>query len=378
MKNLSFSEESNFGSYGITDVPLLPGFFKGRLVAVPAPHIPPGAVEEDGRLHLYKFELLNKGDEVEVPPRKSYFDWLLESGGLKSHVLEPIDPNDLSDKETRDLCRRSGIPLGWVKPQLDRRKFKERAADVGNVQYAKKRRVKERELYSEPLFKKFLKCLGKVNKKSRIVAELLYHLNKLLLGGGYVTSEDVLRTQLKDVSSPLEQPNWVHLSRTSQEGTLLFSLCLPNKLMKKILGQINPGSIFVFAAGNGGPLTSAQLDRDFRIASEKAGINPPIKPFNLRPIINFEAVLEEDYELLCKAVPTLEPKRGRKPIRDPRMLLNAMLFHLRAGCPFRKLSFELDWRAAHSQYSRWKKTGVFEEILKILKKICPHLAFGNL
>jgi len=58
---------------------------------------------------------------------------------------------------------------------------------------------------------------------------------------------------------------------------------------------------------------------------------------------------------------------GRKP-RDPRTMLNAMLWILRTGAPWRDLPERFGpWQTAYDYFRDWRKRGVFDAILQALQ-----------
>lgn len=71
--------------------------------------------------------------------------------------------------------------------------------------------------------------------------------------------------------------------------------------------------------------------------------------------------------------PILEENRksaaGRKPTHSKRELLNAMLYVLRTGCSWRHLPHDFPpWKSVYSQFLRWYRSGLFEELNRRLVK----------
>ena len=61
---------------------------------------------------------------------------------------------------------------------------------------------------------------------------------------------------------------------------------------------------------------------------------------------------------------------GRKPIHNKRELLNGMLYVLRTGCSWRHLPHDFPpWQSVYSQFFRWCKSGLFEELNRRLVKL---------
>ena len=71
-------------------------------------------------------------------------------------------------------------------------------------------------------------------------------------------------------------------------------------------------------------------------------------------------------EQWAKIGPLLPPERGRKarPARNNRVMVNAMLWILRTGAPWRDLpSYYPPWKSVHCRFSRWAKQGIWQGAL---------------
>ena len=69
--------------------------------------------------------------------------------------------------------------------------------------------------------------------------------------------------------------------------------------------------------------------------------------------------------------PLLPPERGRKarPARSNRTMVNAMLWILRSGAPWRDLpACYPPWQSVYTRFSRWTKQGLWEQVLNELCK----------
>jgi transposase len=69
--------------------------------------------------------------------------------------------------------------------------------------------------------------------------------------------------------------------------------------------------------------------------------------------------------------PLLPPQhrsgRGR-PSKDHRMLINAILWRLATGVPWRDLPERYgSWRTVYSRFRRWQQAGVWERVLAVLQ-----------
>jgi transposase len=63
--------------------------------------------------------------------------------------------------------------------------------------------------------------------------------------------------------------------------------------------------------------------------------------------------------------PSLE---GRPPHIERREIMNAILYILRSGCPWRLLPHEFPkWQTVYSYFRRWQQKGVWDQILRTLR-----------
>ena len=64
--------------------------------------------------------------------------------------------------------------------------------------------------------------------------------------------------------------------------------------------------------------------------------------------------------------PERNPKGGR-PAKDNRVMINAMLYWLNTGVPWRDLPERFgSWKSVYTRWRRWVKLGVWGEVLKSL------------
>ena len=76
-------------------------------------------------------------------------------------------------------------------------------------------------------------------------------------------------------------------------------------------------------------------------------------------------VTDEQWELLQEIVP-LPNKRGR-PCRDRRQVLDAVLWILRTGAPWRDLPERYGpWQSIYHWFNLWRKNGTWDRILEAL------------
>jgi len=61
-----------------------------------------------------------------------------------------------------------------------------------------------------------------------------------------------------------------------------------------------------------------------------------------------------------------KPQRGR-PAKNNRQMVNAMLWMVRSGAPWRDLpAYDGPWQSVYTRFRRWEKRGIFEQMLKRL------------
>jgi transposase len=76
-------------------------------------------------------------------------------------------------------------------------------------------------------------------------------------------------------------------------------------------------------------------------------------------------------EVWGEIAPLLPPERGRKarPARSNRRMVNAMLWVLRTGAPWRDLPEHYPpWKSVHTRFSRWSQQGIWQQVLAELTK----------
>lgn len=76
---------------------------------------------------------------------------------------------------------------------------------------------------------------------------------------------------------------------------------------------------------------------------------------------------DEQWELLEPLVPEIAPDAAYY-IHTRREILNAILYVLRSGCPWRMLPHEFPaWETVYCYFRRWEREGVWEQILQTLR-----------
>ena len=77
-------------------------------------------------------------------------------------------------------------------------------------------------------------------------------------------------------------------------------------------------------------------------------------------------ITDKQWAFIQPLIPPRTAKTGRKP-RDPREMLNGMLWILRTGAPWRDLPERFGpWQTAYDYFCKWRKQGVYGKILQAL------------
>jgi len=76
---------------------------------------------------------------------------------------------------------------------------------------------------------------------------------------------------------------------------------------------------------------------------------------------------DEQWALLEPLVPALSPEAAYH-VHERREIVNAILYVLRSGCPWRLLPHEFPaWGTVYFYFRRWQREGVWDQILKTLR-----------
>ena len=60
---------------------------------------------------------------------------------------------------------------------------------------------------------------------------------------------------------------------------------------------------------------------------------------------------------------------GGRPSKDDRIMVEAMVYRLRAGCPWRDLPERFGaWSSVYTRWSRWNKSGLWTKVLALLSR----------
>jgi transposase len=78
-------------------------------------------------------------------------------------------------------------------------------------------------------------------------------------------------------------------------------------------------------------------------------------------------VTDEQWKLVAPFV-TKEPARTGRPRRDPREILNGVLWILRTGAPWRDLPERYGpWQTVYGYFNTWRAEGTYDKILEALQ-----------
>ncbi len=77
---------------------------------------------------------------------------------------------------------------------------------------------------------------------------------------------------------------------------------------------------------------------------------------------------DEQWVRLAPLLPPERPRTGR-PARDHRTIVNAILWVLRTGAPWRDLPERYGpWSTAWSRFRRWRDAGIWDRVVDALKR----------
>ena len=78
-------------------------------------------------------------------------------------------------------------------------------------------------------------------------------------------------------------------------------------------------------------------------------------------------ISDELWDMIKDILPGTNGNMGR-PAKDTRKFINAVLWIIRTGAPWRDLPSEYgDWKNTNRRFCRWRNKGVWEQILETVK-----------
>jgi putative transposase len=76
---------------------------------------------------------------------------------------------------------------------------------------------------------------------------------------------------------------------------------------------------------------------------------------------------DDEWELLAPLIPPLSAEAAYH-FHERREIVNAILYVLRSGCPWRLLPHDLPaWGTVYSYFRRWQREGVWDRVLEALR-----------
>lgn len=80
---------------------------------------------------------------------------------------------------------------------------------------------------------------------------------------------------------------------------------------------------------------------------------------------------DQEWEQIAPLIP--RKLTGGRPPRDPREMLDGMLWLLRAGAPWRDLSAKFGpWQTIYHYFNEWRRTGVLDRVSEHLRLKLDH------
>ena len=76
---------------------------------------------------------------------------------------------------------------------------------------------------------------------------------------------------------------------------------------------------------------------------------------------------DDQYNRIAHLLPPERKAQGGRPAKDNRLMLNGIIYWLSTGIPWEDLPERFgSWKSVYTRFSRWSKSGVFEQILAAL------------
>jgi Putative transposase of IS4/5 family (DUF4096) len=99
---------------------------------------------------------------------------------------------------------------------------------------------------------------------------------------------------------------------------------------------------------------------------------PPLTAPTIRQLDGSDLELtDERWERVSRLLPPQKPATGR-PNTDHRLILSGILWVIRTGCSWREMPDTFGpWETVHGRYARWRKAGIWQQILDAFNPPCP-------
>ncbi|MGE4574526.1 transposase [Parachlamydia sp.] len=336
--------------------PLIVAYYRGHWVWVPILHAPDNSKEDF--LPHFKIKIL-KGKKKSPPAPKRCCQEALNrmATGAKETLLAHLLPLN----EMKKFCVNNDIPVEWINDS-----YKKRTSKTSSAKKSNRTSKRNRKTLDENDYRKFIKELSRINKRDALIAKTLWFLNgKMSHANDFIAIEELLRLRLCDVDPDDGISACISIRRSGNTLGHEVTQELPLDLWEELCEEIESDQYYVFRNKNGGPLISHNLRKSFKKASKRAGLKNPVTSLSLRPSskVSYKEISAEEWERLCPLVPELTSKVGRPSKHDPRVIFNAILYHLKTNTPLRKLPFKISSKAIHSQYRRWTSKNIFQKVL---------------
>jgi hypothetical protein len=297
---------------------------------------------------------------------------------INDQTLKILDPETLTNKHLKRVCRSRNIPLNWVT---------KRFLDIPRKQGIKGRKYERRNPPMTPTdYRKWISVLADISSQSALIARILWWFNRKLLKdhkyndekkdseSGYVILEQILMLEVSNT----------FLSKTHEEGIepwicimpsfhhrVMVRYPIPKYLSDGLRRQLVSQSHFVFSNKRGEPLDPAQVNKHFRIAGQRIGLKK-VSSLCLRPLpklvkgktkkdnaSDFKLLTKKQFKDICKRFDLIS-KIGRAPECDHRVFLSVLICNYKTKVSVRKLCSQLriSYKAVETQSRRWKKKGL--------------------
>ena len=82
--------------------------------------------------------------------------------------------------------------------------------------------------------------------------------------------------------------------------------------------------------------------------------------------MNYYAISDKHWERLSHILPTEGSPKGGRPAKNVRTFINAIIWLLRTGSPWRALPEEFGaWQSVYSRFRRWEKRGYWQAMFQV-------------
>ena len=89
----------------------------------------------------------------------------------------------------------------------------------------------------------------------------------------------------------------------------------------------------------------------------------------LETMVKRHELTDEQWDRIKDKVPPERSGERGRPAKDNRMMINAILWILKTGAPWRDLPERFgSWNSVYSRYSRWTRRGIWEKIFHELSQ----------